>query len=68
MKTEETADDEKYLGDGLYASFDGWQIKLRAPRGMAGNHEVFIEPDVWERLVVYVNEVAIKDTDEEPRA
>jgi hypothetical protein len=23
---------ETYLGDGLYASFDGWQVKLRAPR------------------------------------
>ena len=33
---------ETYLGDGLYASFDGWQIKLRAPRE-GGDHEVFLE-------------------------
>jgi hypothetical protein len=31
---------ETYLGDGLYASFDGWQIRLRAPREN-GDHEVF---------------------------
>jgi hypothetical protein len=28
---------ETYLGDGLYASFDGWQVKLRAPRD-GGDH------------------------------
>ena len=32
-------------GDGLYASFDGWQIRLRAPRE-DGDHEVYLEPDV----------------------
>ena len=33
---------ETYLGDGLYASFDGYQIRLRAPRE-GGDHEVFLE-------------------------
>ena len=33
---------EIYLGDGLFASFDGWQIKLRAPRDH-GNHEVYLD-------------------------
>jgi hypothetical protein len=33
---------EAYLGDGLYASFDGWQIKLRAPRD-GGDHVIFLE-------------------------
>lgn len=28
---------EVYLGDGLYASHDGYQIKLRAPRE-GGDH------------------------------
>jgi hypothetical protein len=40
---------ETYLGDGLYASFDGWQIKLRAPR-LEGDHEVFMEPTVYREL------------------
>jgi hypothetical protein len=35
-------DDETYLGDGLYASFDGYQIKLRAPRGYIDD-EVFLD-------------------------
>jgi hypothetical protein len=33
---------ETYLGDGLFASWDGWQVKLRAPRD-GGDHVVFLE-------------------------
>ena len=28
--------DETYLGDGLYASFDGFSFVLRAPRELRG--------------------------------
>jgi hypothetical protein len=34
---------EKYLGDGLYASYDGWQFCLRAPREN-GDHYVMLDP------------------------
>jgi hypothetical protein len=34
---------ETYLGDGLYASFDGWMFCLRAPRA-DGDHVVFLDP------------------------
>jgi hypothetical protein len=37
---------ETYLGDGLYASFDGWMIKLRAPRDN-GDHWVGLEPAIY---------------------
>ena len=33
---------ETYLGDGLYCSWDGLQIRLRAPRE-GGDHFVFLE-------------------------
>lgn len=33
----------RYLGDGLYASFDGYQIRLYADRGPEGVSEVFLE-------------------------
>jgi len=36
---------EVYLGDGLYASFDGFMFTLRAPRE-DGDHWVGLEPDV----------------------
>ena len=36
---------ETYLGDGLYASYDGSMFILRAPRE-DGDHWVGLEPDV----------------------
>lgn len=48
--------DELYLGDGLYASFDGWYIWLRAPRE-DGDHRVALEPGVFAVLTNYANQV-----------
>lgn len=44
---------EEYLGDGLYASFDGFQFKLRAPREEI-DHVVYLEPPVLDAFVRYV--------------
>jgi hypothetical protein len=51
---------EEYLGDGLYASFDGWQIKLRAPRE-DGDHVVFLDMTTWVHLHAYVGRVTKKE-------
>ena len=45
-------EEETYLGDGLYASFDGYQIKLRAPRP-DGDHWVALEASVYAALVAF---------------
>jgi hypothetical protein len=45
---------ETYLGDGLYVSFDGWQIVLRAPR-VGGDHFVALEPEVYRALVNWID-------------
>lgn len=45
--------EETYLGDGLYVSFDGWQICLRAPREN-GDHTVFLEPPVLAAFEAFV--------------
>ena len=45
-----------YLGDGLYASFDGFNIWLSAERdGMT--HRVALEPSTWNSLQDYVIEL-----------
>ena len=46
---------EEYLGDGLYASFDGFQFCLRAPRS-EGDSLVYLEPDVVVAFERYVKE------------
>ena len=47
---------ETYLGDGLYCSFDGWQIKLRAPRE-DGDHVVYLEPAVQVAFVEFIERI-----------
>jgi hypothetical protein len=42
-----------YLGDGLYAGFDGWQIRLAAHNGVATTNEVFLEPEVLKAFLEY---------------
>lgn len=44
---------ETYLGDGLYASFDGYQFKLRAPDSN-GDREVFLEPAILRTFEAYI--------------
>lgn len=44
---------ETYIGDGLYASYDGYMLKLRAPR-IGGDHEVYLEPDVMHDFMAFV--------------
>ncbi len=45
---------ETYLGDGLYASFDGYQVILRAPRNDKGDHVVALEPVVYQGLRAWI--------------
>lgn len=45
-------DKETYLGGGLYASFDGYSIWLRAPR-MGGDHRVALEPEIFCALIEF---------------
>lgn len=50
---------ETYLGDGLYCSFDGWQIKLRAPRE-DGDHVVYLEPSVQVAFVEFIERIVAR--------
>lgn len=49
----------RYLGDGVYASFDGYQVWLRVD----GACSIALEPAVWAQLVAYVD--ALKAADDE---
>ena len=42
-------DYKQYLGDGLYAEFDSYQIWLYTPQGM----RVALEPSVYQALIDY---------------
>lgn len=47
---------ETYLGDGLYAWFDGYQVWLRAPRE-GGDHVVALEPETLEAFEQFVRKL-----------
>jgi len=49
-----TIEKHTYLGDGLYASFDGNQICLFASNGITVTNRVYLEPEVYAALVSYV--------------
>ena len=43
--------DQEYLGDGVYASFDGFQIWLAANHH--NNVVIALEPSVFDALIAY---------------
>lgn len=45
--------EETYLGDAVYASFDGYQIWLRADDG--NDNRIALDPDAFAALQAYVN-------------
>ena len=52
---------ETYLGDGLFASFDGFQFYLRAPRE-GGDHVVALEPEVLRAFLAFVQRINEEQT------
>lgn len=54
---------DKHLGDGVYASFDGYQIWLAANNH--NNKVIAIDPHVMTQLIRYALQMGlIKDPDE----
>ena len=47
---------ETYLGDGLYASHDGYQFILRAPRG-CGEDYTALDPDVLHAFFKFIEKI-----------
>ena len=48
---------QTYLGDGVYASFDGYQIWLRVDREFGHVEQIALEPDVIIQLTAYADKV-----------
>jgi hypothetical protein len=57
---------EEYLGDGLYASFDGFGFKLRTRRD-EGDHWVYLEWDVLAEFDRYREQVEARRKEQTQR-
>ncbi len=53
---ESTSCPPAYLGDGVYASFDGYYIWLRTEREGSW-HEIALEPEVYANLKEFVTKL-----------
>ena len=49
--------DKVYLGDGAYAQFDGYGVSVTAENGIEATDTVYLEPEVYDALVKYWNDV-----------
>ena len=58
-KGEHMTEDSTYLGDGVYASFDGFQIWLAVNHHT--NIQVALEPQVLTALMAYADRVWGRD-------
>jgi hypothetical protein len=54
----------KYLGDYVYAEFDGYHIWLITSDGIEDTNKIALEPQVLSTLKRYVDRVANGDEDE----
>lgn len=43
--------DKIYLGDSVYASWDGSMVKLTTENGFGPSNVIFLEPEILQRLI-----------------
>lgn len=48
---------KKYIGDGVYADFDGFAIVLTTEYGNGVENVIVLEPDVYASLVLFANDL-----------
>jgi hypothetical protein len=44
----------QYLGDGVYAQWEGDMVKLTTEDGVSTTNTIYLEPQVYEALVRFV--------------
>ena len=44
---------QQYIGDGVYVEHDGYQLILTAENGIQVLETIYLDPDVFSKLVAY---------------
>ena len=57
-----TADTKEYIGDGIYAAFDGYMLILTTENGIDVTNRIGIEPREWAKLTKYVEALPPRPT------
>jgi hypothetical protein len=53
---------QQYLGDGLYASFDGFQVEVFSHDGLNKTNSVFMEPDILDSFIGFIKSIKQKES------
>ena len=56
---------KRYLGDGVYADFDGYMVKLTTETGISVTNTIFLDPQVWAALQDYVKSLRASEEEDE---
>ena len=56
----------RYLGDGLYADFDGYQVELYAHNGISKTNSVFLDGTVLAAFQQYIRGVRNRTPPSDP--
>lgn len=48
---------KRYIGDGVYADFDGYALVLTTENGIQVDNRIVVEGEVWTALVDYVKDL-----------
>jgi hypothetical protein len=52
-----------YLGDGVYADFDGFNLVLTTENGISVQNTIYLEPQVFNHLLLYVDRLRLEVSD-----
>ena len=55
-----TNQNKTYLGDAVYAEFDGYHVILTTEDGISVTNNIALEPQVYQALATYVNQIAVQ--------
>jgi hypothetical protein len=55
---------KEYIGDGVYADWNGYQIVVTTEDGVRTTNTIFMEADVFRSLVDYKNRMVKGDRDD----
>lgn len=61
------SDRKKYLGDGVFADHDGWNVILTAEDGIRATDTIYLEPEVLAALRTYADRMRQLQKDEVAR-
>jgi len=50
---------KEYLGDSVYASFDGYSIRLSTSNGYVEDNIIFLDPQVFQALVSWAKKMGL---------